>query len=95
MTPNWLLLHYDVNHVISDNLPVLILQQVFVIGEVEGYPSVRHLMADDGEAFPDDVNIDPEQDVAFLAYSSGTTGLPKGIMQTHFGLINTMESFLK
>jgi fatty-acyl-CoA synthase len=29
------------------------------------------------------------EDVATLLYTSGTTGVPKGVMSTHFGIINT------
>lgn len=33
-----------------------------------------------------DVPIDPEQDIAVLQYTGGTTGTPKGAMLTHFNL---------
>jgi long-chain acyl-CoA synthetase len=35
-----------------------------------------------------------EDDVAFIYYTSGTTGLPKGAMLTHRALIRTAESFI-
>ena len=55
-----------------------------MIGEAAGYTSVRALMEEDGTATRE-VYIDPE-DVAYLYYSSGTTGLPKGVMLTHGAL---------
>jgi acyl-CoA synthetase (AMP-forming)/AMP-acid ligase II len=36
--------------------------------------------------WPEPVEIDPEKDLALLPYSSGTTGLPKGVMLTHQAL---------
>ena len=32
--------------------------------------------------------MDPDKDLAFLAYSSGTTGLPKGVMLSHRNIIS-------
>jgi len=34
--------------------------------------------------------IDPGEDLAFLVYSSGTTGLPKGVMLTHHNIVANM-----
>jgi 4-coumarate--CoA ligase len=32
----------------------------------------------------------PETDLAFLVYSSGTTGLPKGVMLTHLNVVSDL-----
>jgi acyl-CoA synthetase (AMP-forming)/AMP-acid ligase II len=42
------------------------------------------------EAVPEDVEVDPE-DLAVLPYSSGTTGLMKGVMLTHRNLVANIE----
>ena len=39
------------------------------------------------DADPPAVTIDPANDVVVLPYSSGTTGLPKGVMLTHRNLV--------
>jgi acyl-CoA synthetase (AMP-forming)/AMP-acid ligase II len=57
----------------------------FVVGEAPGFEPVTALFGDpDGAPAP---AIDPEADLAVLPYSSGTTGLPKGVMLTHRNLV--------
>ncbi|KAI0505534.1 hypothetical protein F5B22DRAFT_517949 [Xylaria bambusicola] len=34
--------------------------------------------------------VDPQKDLAFLVYSSGTTGLPKGVQLTHFNIVSNI-----
>lgn len=45
-------------------------------------------------ATPPSVAIDPMQDIAALPYSSGTTGLSKGVMLTHYNLTANLRQFL-
>ena len=37
---------------------------------------------------PPEVRIDPEEDLAVLQYTGGTTGIPKGAMLTHLNLVS-------
>lgn len=47
----------------------------------------------DSPADPPEVAIDARNDVVALPYSSGTTGLPKGVMLTHYNLVaNILQS---
>ena len=65
------------------------LDATYVIGEADGATSIVEVMTDagappDGPATPDDLVV--------LPYSSGTTGLPKGVMLSHRNLVtNTIQ----
>jgi acyl-CoA synthetase (AMP-forming)/AMP-acid ligase II len=61
------------------------VREVFVLGEAEGATPFSALLHAGRQ--PPGVMIDPHTDLAVLPYSSGTTGLPKGVMLSHHNLV--------
>jgi acyl-CoA synthetase (AMP-forming)/AMP-acid ligase II len=62
------------------------ITDIFVMGGADGSSaSFSSLMLDTGPMPV--IPIDPKVDLAVLPYSSGTTGLPKGVMLTHYNLV--------
>jgi acyl-CoA synthetase (AMP-forming)/AMP-acid ligase II len=61
------------------------VEEVFVVGGADGATDFAELLGDEGDA--PRIGFDPAEDLAVLPYSSGTTGLPKGVMLTHRNLV--------
>lgn len=65
--------------------------EVIVIGEAEGCRSLDCLM---GSAIESQVPVDLDTDTVVLPYSSGTTGLPKGVRLSHRNLVVNVDQVI-
>jgi acyl-CoA synthetase (AMP-forming)/AMP-acid ligase II len=61
------------------------VEEIFVFGSAENATPFSELLAHPAEDFS--VEINPAEDLVALPYSSGTTGLAKGVMLTHRNLV--------
>jgi len=66
------------------------VRDIYVIGDADGYESIASLA---GAPLAEQVPVDLD-DVVVLPYSSGTTGLAKGVMLSHRNLVSNIEQTL-
>ena len=69
------------------------IDEVFVFGEADGATPFASLLRSTAAA--PSVEIDARRDLAVLPYSSGTTGLPKGVMLTHHNLVANIKQTME
>jgi acyl-CoA synthetase (AMP-forming)/AMP-acid ligase II len=67
------------------------IQEILVFGEAEGATPFAALLGT--ETSVPDIEIEPSNDLVAMPYSSGTTGLPKGVMLTHRNLVANLCQF--
>jgi acyl-CoA synthetase (AMP-forming)/AMP-acid ligase II len=68
-------------------LPTTSVKQVFVFGADTTANAFACLLQENKAIKFKPVSINPQQDIAVLPYSSGTTGLAKGVMLSHYNLV--------
>jgi acyl-CoA synthetase (AMP-forming)/AMP-acid ligase II len=70
------------------------ITRIFTFDAPDGAADVMlfsEMLANDGSDFPTDIVIDCKNDVVGLPYSSGTTGLSKGVMLTHHNITSNLQ----
>ncbi|KAI0230957.1 4-coumarate--CoA ligase 1 [Lamellibrachia satsuma] len=73
------------------NVAKLSHQDIVVFGEAAGCRPFSTLQQDDGKCFPENLDWEPQKDVVAVPFSSGTTGLPKGVILTHYNLVANVD----
>jgi acyl-CoA synthetase (AMP-forming)/AMP-acid ligase II len=67
------------------------VRELVVLGGAGAAPATPILDLLAGGGRPPDVRLDPDGAVGLLPYSSGTTGLPKGVRLTHANLVTSVR----
>ncbi|XP_046395154.1 luciferin 4-monooxygenase-like [Ischnura elegans] len=70
------------------------VQAVSIGGDVEDAKAIEDMIAnDDGSRYPHNVKINPGEDVYIIVSTSGSTGVPKGVLHTHRNMVTSFSNF--
>jgi acyl-CoA synthetase (AMP-forming)/AMP-acid ligase II len=86
----YLVISEQVYEKVSNIIDGLDVKEVFVLDEQPNENSFSSLLKNEEEHISD-VEINPREDLVALPYSSGTTGMSKGVMLTHYNLVSNIH----
>jgi len=68
------------------------IKEIYVLGDAPGAQPIAPLFAQEGPLPPVKINV--REDPVVLPYSSGTTGLPKGVVLTHYNIVANINQIM-
>ena len=87
--------HSEVKLIFADQKRYQLLKdqniELIVNEKIDGVKTYEEISSGNAENWPEANST--EEDVCVLLYTSGSTGLPKGVMLTHLAIINALFSF--
>ena len=83
----WIMVSHRLIHRAMEAARNLNIRHVLVLGDVDGYESISDLLREDSGSSCPAIKFNPKEDLAMLPFSSGISGVSKGVMLTHYNLI--------